>query len=266
MIKKMIDNEYFAIDRWSASSMKKILDKGIDYAVAAKRSGIESEPSKALDFGSLVHMLILGGEDKYALSEFKDFRTNAAREWRDARLAEGKTIITQAQFDKASEVLAQAEAHPALAGMLGAQDVQKEVASFGTISGVELKGKADIWLPGDSTVVDIKTTTQFDKFGFQAYYLHYDLQAAVYQKLFKAKRFLFVALEVTAPYRVQVFEVDTSFDLTGSTKLDKCLNEIKQFGDREPNFLIEQMGVLKAPANALDYLGVEDESVLDISF
>lgn len=262
----MTDNEYFAIDRWSASSMKKILDKGIDYAVAAKRGDIESEPSVALGLGKLVHMLILGGEDRYALSEFKDFRTNAAREWRDAQLAEGKTIITQAQFDKASEVLAQVETHPVLAGILGAKDVQKEVASFGTISGVELKGKADIWLPNEDTVVDIKTTTQFDKFGLQAYYLHYDLQAVIYQKLFKAKRFLFVALETTAPYRVQVFEVDTSFDLTGSTKLDKCLNEIKQFGDREPNFLIEQMGVLKAPANALDYLDTEDEPIPDVMF
>ena len=89
--------DYHKRPEWSYSSMKKILESGIDYAVAGKQGLIPGPQSAAIDLGQLTHMLILGGEDTFAICEFDDYRTKAAREWRDEQIANNKNIVTKAQ-------------------------------------------------------------------------------------------------------------------------------------------------------------------------
>ena len=55
---------YYSRPEWSYSSMKLILDHGIDYAVAAKRGDLPDLDSKAIDLGQLVHMLALSAHLK----------------------------------------------------------------------------------------------------------------------------------------------------------------------------------------------------------
>lgn len=247
----MPDN-YHKRPEWSYSSMKKILDSGIDYAVAAKNGDLGEPQSKFIDMGQLVHMIILGGEDTFAISEFPDFRTKAAREWRDAQLEAGKNIITQEMFNDASKIVANVENHPYSKEFLLGTGVTHEHEVFATSAeGVELRGKADaIRLAGDATIItDIKTTAQFDKFFKTAQSKHYDLQAANYTLMTASSlkvdsslvNFMFCVVETVAPYRVQYMHASIEFVESGERKLRTCIDEIKKFGNNKPNFLIEDI-------------------------
>lgn len=246
----MADN-YHKRPEWSYSSMKKIIDSGIDYAVAAKQ-GLLGEPSSPyIDLGQLAHMLVLGGEDTFAICEFADFRTKAAREWRDEQQAQGKNIITQEQFKAVENTVKNIEDHPYSETYLTGKNVKYEQELYAKADGVALRGKADAIVYHDDgktpkAICDIKTTAQFDKFHKSASWNHYDLQAAVYTLIAGTNlvNYYFCVAETVAPYRVQYFHANSDFLDAGERKLRRCLDAIIQFGDKSPNFLITEMGEL----------------------
>jgi hypothetical protein len=232
--------------------MKKIIDSGIDYAVAVKHGDIEQTFGSAVDLGQLAHMLVLGGEDTFAICEFPDFRTKAAREWRDEQLELGKNIITQDQFKAVERIVANIENHPHSKNYLLGNSIKHEQEMFAkTAEGIDLRGKADaIRLDAESAIItDIKTTAQFDKFFKSASWNHYDLQAAVYTLIGASHlkinpqlvNYYFCVAETVVPYRVQYFHASLEFIEAGERKLRTCIDEIVKFGDRSPNFLIEEM-------------------------
>lgn len=248
--------DYHKRPEWSYSSMKKIIDSGIDYAVAAKRGMLPEPQSPYIDLGQLAHMILFGGEDTFAISEFPDFRTKVAREWRDEQLAANKNIITQAQFDAASEIVKNIETHPHTPTYLLGKGFTYEQEMFAkTDDGVELRGKGDsINLTDKQNIIitDLKTTAQFDQFFKKASWNHYDLQAAVYTLIsasfagvsFEKVRYMFCVAETVAPYRVQYFHATPEFVEAGERKLRICVDEILAFGDKDPNFLINEIGEL----------------------
>ncbi len=249
---------YHERPEWSYSQMKHILDHGIDYAVAAKRKMLPEPQSQAIDLGQLIHMLILGGKDTFAVSEFDNFRTKAARDWRDEQIANHKNIVTKELFDIAETVIEERlEKHP-LAQQFLYGNCKHEVEMYAKADGVDLRGKADVLkISGDSMIiVDIKTVSQFDECvpheGYsprKPYYMHYDLQAAVYTLIGSASQkisssftnYYFCFIETVAPYRVQFVHTSPEFLESGERKLRRCLDAIKEFGDKEPNFLIEEV-------------------------
>lgn len=266
----MAENYHDRIE-WSYSQMKLILDHGIDYAVAAKRKMLPGPKSAAIDLGQLAHMLVLGGKDCYALKEdsgFKDYRTNAAKEWRVEQEQQGKVIINQTQWEAVEQMVKNIEAHPHSKHHLLGHYFRHEVEMYAKADGVDLRGKADAlmvkeWFDvGNNcdarslTITDIKTTAQFDEcvpredyHPRKPYYMHYDLQAAVYTLIGSASQkvssgftnYYFCFVETVAPYRVQFVHASTEFLESGERKLRKCIDAIKEFGDREPNFMIEEI-------------------------
>lgn len=248
----MSDKDYHKRPEWSYSSMKVILESGIDYAVAAKHGELGSPSGKYIDMGQLVHMIILGGEDTFAISEFPDFRTKAAREWKAEQLEAGKNIITQSMFDEASQIIANIEAHPFSQQFLYGTGITYEHEMFAkTPEGVELRGKADVLkqMGSSAIITDIKTTAQFDKFPRESQRRHYDLQAANYTLVGASSlgiesslmKFMFCVVETVKPYRVQYMLAGIDFVDAGERKLRTCVDEIVKFGDNEPNLLIEDI-------------------------
>lgn len=249
--------DYYERPEWSYSQMKTILDSGIDYAVARKQGKIPGPKSPAIDLGQLAHMMILGGSDQFALSEWPDYRSKAAREWRDSQEEQGKIVISKAQWNDIENIVANIEAHPHFNKYLGKGDKAfHELELYATADGVKLRGKADYLkkIDGDGLIItDLKTTAQFDGWARKAYYSHYDLQAAVYTLLganathskTEFTNYYFCVAETVAPYRVQFMHASLEFLESGERKLRKCIDTIKEFGDREPSFLltgIEELG------------------------
>lgn len=254
--KKAEVRNYHKRPEWSYSSMKKIIDSGIDYAVAAKLGMLGEPSSPYIDLGQLAHMLVLGGEDTFAISEYPDFRTKAARDWRDEQIADGKNIITQEQFNSVTHIVENIENHPFSAEFLFDEDVKHEHEMFAkTAEGIGLRGKADatkLMNRDAAAVVDIKSTAQFDKFKKAASWNHYDLQAATYTLIAASSlkvdpslvNFYFCVAETVAPFRVQYLHASPEFVEAGERKLRRCIDAIVEFGDKEPSFLITEMGEL----------------------
>lgn len=233
---------------WSYSQMKLILDHGIDYALAAKRKMLPAPAGSAIDLGQLAHMIVLGGEDTFAICEFDDYRTKAARDWRDEQKAKGKNIVTKAQWAAVEAIYEHIIEHPHAKEYLTGDSFKHEVEMYAKAEGVDLRGKADaLKITGDSMIItDIKTTAQFDKFFKSASWNHYDLQAAVYTLVGSASQkisatrtnYYFCVVETVMPYRVQFFHAGMEFIEAGERKLRKCIDAIKDFGDKTPNFLL----------------------------
>lgn len=243
---------YYSRPEWSYSSMKLILDHGIDYAVAAKRGDLPDLDSKAIDLGQLVHMLILGGEDQFAISPFENFYSKGSKVWRDEQKAAGKHIITLGMFKAADQILKNIENHPLVKQYIFAKCATFEHEMYArTADGVDMKGKADVLIRSDESamITDLKTTAKFDKFFKTAQSMHYDLQSAVYTLVTASSleldpalvKFAYCVVETVAPYRVQFMIAGIDFVEAGERKLRTCVDEIIKFGDSEPNFLIEEV-------------------------
>lgn len=246
--------DYHDRPEWSYSQMKLILDSGIDYAVAAKKKMLPQPESKAIEIGQTVHLLTLGGEDSYVISPYDNYRTKLAKEWREKQKEAGHYILSKIEFEIASRISENIKKHPRSNGLIIGEGIQHEVELYAsTDRGVDLRGKADALKIGEGrntcTIVDLKTTSQFDNFKYRAQRHHYDLQAATYTKIAAASLkveahsvdYWFCVAETVAPYRVQYFYATPEFVDSGERKLAKCVDEIEKFGDKEPNFLLEEV-------------------------
>lgn len=250
----MADN-YYDRPEWSYSQMKLIIDSGIDYAVAAKRGILPKPASKAIDLGQLAHMFVLGGDpDAFIVSPYADFRTKEARNWKAEAEDACKIVVSKDQYDIIASIVDNIESHPRSKELLKGKDVRHEVEMYAKINGIDLRGKADAVLVKDDslTICDIKTTAQFDEWKFKAMRRHYDLQASVYSRIAAKSlavddnqtHFYFCVVETVPPFRVQYHYAGLAFLEHGDEKLANCLEAIKEFGDRDPNFLIEEVNEL----------------------
>ena len=246
--------DYHKRPEWSYSQLKVILDSGIDYAVAAKRGMIEQPSSKAIDLGQIIHTRVLGGGASAVVSQYDNFRTKEAREWRDKMAEEGKIVLTETEMVATNTIVNNIINHPKSEGLLFGQDVQHEVEMFAkTSDGLELRGKADALKIGKGhhtlTLVDLKTTSQFDSFKYRVQRNHYDLQAANYTLIGSASQkidpgsvdYWFCVAETVPPYRVQFMYATPEFVSSGERKLAKCVEEVLKFGDKDPNFMLEEV-------------------------
>lgn len=246
---------YYSRPEWSYSSMKLIIDHGIDYAVAAKRGELEEPDSESIDLGQLVHAMVLGGEDQFAISTFPDFRTAASRAWRDEQKAAGKYVIKLETAKIANSMVEKIKSHSLSKEYIYSKNATYEHEMYATTAeGIDLKGKADILIRNNESalIVDLKTTAKFDKFLKSAHSLHYDLQAANYTLVTASSlnidpelvQFMWCVAETSAPFRVQFMIASIDFVEAGERKLRFCIDEIVKFGDKEPNFLIEEVAEL----------------------
>lgn len=247
--------DYHKRPEWSYSQMKVILDHGIDYAVAAKRGMLSQPSSKAIDLGELAHMFMLGGNPKaFVVSPYVNFLTKEAKAWKALQLANGKHIIDWKQEDDFAKIVDNIAAHPMSKNLLKGKDTQYEIEMYATVNSVELRGKADALLRTEKGLIitDIKTTAQFDEWKYKARRRHYDLQAVIYSLIGSKStgaspaltNFYFCVVETVAPFRVQYHHASPELLESGEQKLEKCLEAIKEFGDKEPNFLIEEVNEL----------------------
>ena len=251
----MSQDNYHNRPDWSYSQMKVILDSGIDYAVAAKRGMFPGPSGKAIDLGELAHMFVLGGDaEAFVVSPYADFRTKEARNWKAEQIEAGKTIVTSDQYEIISQIVDNIEAHPMSKRLLKGANVRHEIEMFATAEDVKLRGKADAMLIDKDAMIitDIKTTAQFGEWKYKSMRRHYDLQAATYTLIGAASQkispslvnFYFCVVETVAPYRVQYHHASLEFLEHGESKLADCLKQIKDFGDKEPCFLIEEVNEL----------------------
>ena len=110
-----------------------------------------------------------------------------------------------------------------------------EVPIVDQIAGLPFRAKAD-YIRGKNVneIVDLKTTSDLSNWEWTAKNKwHYDIQAYVYCKLFKASKFTFVVIEKSSG-EILVAETSTEFIESGMFKVNKSIERyIKYFINEE---------------------------------
>lgn len=182
------------------------------------------------DLGTAVHTKVLGVGEKFIeypgehLTPSGNVSTKAATVvWEAAQRAEGKIILTP---DQSKQVDAMAEAvlaHP-LAVKLFEREGRAEVSVFDEFLGVKRRGRFDFLPDEGRTAVDLKTTMDASAGGFARSVASYGyhIQRAHYthilRQLGRDVEMLFVTVEKTAPYLVNVHQLNDQFKEMGEAE------------------------------------------------
>lgn len=212
------------------------------------------DPSERMKFGSIVHELMLGQESSVMISPWDDFKTKAAREWRDVQFAAGKIPTISKTFDRAKEctdvamgwmkgtgyldaflraksevtVIAKRERPPAATGpdtWMRARFDKLLIDPDGAANRMhgEIALSFDIKVVGDASPEACSRSIGVD---------YYDMRALFYQKTlgFLDKKFLgkhqnvFLFIESTFPFCVTPMELDNEFWAVAGTRLHRAWN------------------------------------------
>lgn len=220
---------YQMLPAYSRSDLMLVKKSG--FHLRAKRERLyEDKENDSMLLGELVHCLVLEPEqtlNRYIGAPNLDRRTKEGKRLYAEFLeqAEGKTIVDEATFEKAScmasNVIEQDIAANALKGCI----IERSIVWTDEESGLEFKCRPDAYNPQTGIVVDLKTTKDASYRAMQGSSARYGyfLQAAmirealIFHKL-KFSKYLLLCVENAAPYVYRPL-------LIGEAALDSGLNE-----------------------------------------
>lgn len=182
------------------------------------------EPTPSLIFGQLFHKLALQPgtlKDEFAIMPNIDRRTREGKalwdEFKEDSI--GKTIVTAADYQKATEMCTSLRNSPYVNKLLSGQR-EKEFFWTDDLTGEECKCRVDCITETKNTniVIDLKSATDAttEHFIKDAINYGYDFQSGMYldgvQKCTGKKHtFVFVVVEKEPPYAVNILQADELF-------------------------------------------------------
>jgi hypothetical protein len=173
---------------------------------------IPLEPTAAMRLGTLVHTAVLEPDElSKRYSTCLPRNTKAGKEQAERMATAGIEAVTGPDMALALSMANSVRNHPAAAALLAQGKAEQSFWWDDTTTGLRCKCRPD-WYYG-TTVVDLKTTTDASPSGFARSIatFRYHVQASHYLTgLHGAKRFVFIAVEKTAPYAVAVYELDAA--------------------------------------------------------
>lgn len=195
----------------------------------------EREVNSRFDLGSAAHTLLLekNRADRIVVVDAKDWRTNAAKEARDAATAAGKFAVLIEQYDETCMMAAAARLFidtTELAGLF--EDGRAEQTVIWQEGQTWCRCRPD-WMTGDRDIlVDYKTTenAEPDAFARQIGRMGYDLQAEFYTRGVhatkfenKEPKFVLLVQEITKPYLCSLVALSAAFRTVGQAKVKRAI-------------------------------------------
>lgn len=179
-----------------------------------------SRSSKSMDTGTRVHALVLGkGEEHLELLDFPNYRTDKAKDARDAAIANGKIPTLPQEWEEAKEIAAAVLGHPTTGGLFTDGDAEVSMFWVDPEFGIWLRGRMDylIYVDGRPTIVDFKTTKDAgpDEWAKSVYNFGYYRQDPWYREGLAACLkcepdeidFAFAVVETDPPYLVATYYI-----------------------------------------------------------
>ena len=106
-------------------------------------------------------------------------------------------------------------------------EVEYEEPRVGKIHGQMWKGKADIINHEEKLVIDLKTTSDIDRFQWSASKFNYDSQAFIYSTLFEYEM-LFIVIDKET-HQIGLFDCSPDFYSRGEDKVRKACDAYELF-------------------------------------
>lgn len=167
------------------------------------------------DLGSAAHELVLGVGPGIVQVDADSWRTKAAQEQRDAARVEGKTPLLVEDYRTVQAMAGVLSSHTLAMQLLG--DGKPEVSAYAAdeATGIMRRCRFD-WL-GPTILTDYKSAVSAEPWAFAGAVAKYGYhqQAAWYLDLARdldhpAEAFAFIVQEKTAPYLVEVYDLDAA--------------------------------------------------------
>ena len=175
------------------------------------------QPTVAMELGTAVHMAVLEPElflETYTTAPGISKTTKAGKEaWAEAE-AGGKKLLKPEELDQIDRMHQSLLTHPgARKALKSTGKAEQSIFAVDPATGLEMKCRPD-YLTDSGWVIDLKTTTDasVDSFSKSTANFRYHVQAAWYLHVVQAatgerpKGFVFLVVEKTAPFAVQVFK------------------------------------------------------------
>lgn len=225
---------YHASPELSASGAKTLLHSPARFDYERKHGRLASG---AMDFGTLVHALVLRSHDeRIVVSPFDSMRTKAAQEWAGDMEAESRIVVSAKDVRRAIAVAKAVRAHPLAGAILSEGRPEVTLRWDDPETGVPCRGRID-WLRPNA-IVDVKTVgryggSELDPFGRQAASLDYPLSAANYVAGVAALTgetlpFITIAVEVDEPHFITVSQYDETDLLAGHERMREAIAEFQR--------------------------------------
>lgn len=155
-----------------------------------KMGGRQIEPTEDMDTGSLAHAIMLGEGREIVAVDAKDWRTNVAKEAREAARAEGKNPVLARKLDDARFLVDSLQANLSDMGIVlnGASELVV-LWSEDTASGeCSCRGMLDHWIESEAHIYDLKFTDDANPEYLPSHVVSmgYDIQGAAYTSAVEA--------------------------------------------------------------------------------
>ena len=224
ILKRMLDDEfyygYLGSNALSKSACSKLLLGPKAYVKSLKKA----TETQALRDGRLIHLCTLEPHRVKDLT-IVDIASKRGKAW-DIALGQNnpQMVYTKKELDYANSIANE---------LLNCKDVinyfkdaEFEIPGIKMIDDLAFRGKADVM--NGSTIIDVKTTTKIDSFKYSAKAFDYDLQAALYLRLFDCYEFVFIAIDKETK-EIKIFECNDSFISNGELKLEMAINKYREY-------------------------------------
>lgn len=195
-----------------------------------KMFGVPRDDNKAFAEGRYFHQLLIE-KDKAQVAHHVNVSTRTTKEYKSYLETHGLTFAMLTKEKEEMERLAQAMTSNILFyDDIYADGNQYEVPAIGELFGVPFKGKADIVCK--DFLIDLKTTSDINKFKYNAKSYHYDSQAYIYGNLFGKPLVFFVVDKETD--QLGVFNPTASFLESGEQKVIRAIEIYRKYFGPNP--------------------------------
>lgn len=225
--KLRIDEHYygeFGQQYLSNSNIQTLLKNPLDL-----HKPMKSNPNFII--GGYFHTAILE-PDK--IKNFKIIESTSRNTKNYKEISGGELCLLQHEVDMIEELVQKLMDNDVCRGLiLPHQDhkVTYEEPAIGEISGQMWKGKADILNHEEQLIIDLKTTSDLNRFRWNAKKYNYDSQAYIYRKLF-GYELIFMAIDKKTS-QIGLFDCSTDFYESGKQKVDKACEMYELFHETE---------------------------------
>jgi hypothetical protein len=222
VIEKLKDDfEYYSgIGRnyLSNSDIGALLNNPLEY-------GKVRDDNKSFAEGRLFHQLLIEPEKAKDVS-FVDVSSRNTKEYKNfCETNNLEFVLLKKEVDEMHRLVGIMKGNIAFFDEIYRDGNQFEVPSVAQIHGMMWKGKADI--VGNDFIIDLKTTSDINKFKWSAKSYNYDSQCYIYQNLFGKPLVFYVIDKITG--QLGIFRPSENFIRNGEAKVVKAIEVYNKY-------------------------------------
>jgi hypothetical protein len=186
---------------------------------------VPQEKTKAMLEGSYFHTKML---EPQKIESFKiiDASSRGTKIYKDA-CPSGEIMLLTKEKENLDYLCSIMTSNMEMCDYIYATGNEFEVPAVGQIMGLDWKGKADIINHESDVIIDIKTSSDMDKFMYSAKTYNYDSQAYIYQRLF-GKQMVFFVIDKSNG-KLGIFECSADFIESGQRKVEEAMEIFHKF-------------------------------------